>query len=478
MKNFYYSDNNSRKINMKDVLQYRNILEKARLGQGKVVWYLDIKDRKVNNVFLARTVYNQDNFKEIGLLVILINKEFLETVYQDLMNGDMQDIAIITGNNEQIVSRNPENTYLFDKDLQKLTNNGNGWTIDEKGGALISYVSMIDPDWKVVTYISLDKLYKEISILRQRIIILCIISVLILSVLSLYIAVDFIKPINKLVKGMEKVQKGQNDVFIDVDRKDELGFLGNTFNKMVKEINHLVTWIYREQITRKDAELKALQSQINPHFLFNTLESINWMERLNNVPEISETVTALSSLMEASIGRDDKLITIEEEFTYIDNYILILKRRFEDKIELKKEVQEDIGQYKIPRLLIQPLIENAVYHGIENIREKGIISLKAYSNGEVLTIDVEDNGMGIEEDELLFINEKLSMDNDTYFRTLDSKRSKSIGIENVNRRIKLFYGEEYGLSIESEKGNYTRVVVRIPLKNSNKEVLHVQGFDN
>ena len=248
-----------------------------------------------------------------------------------------------------------------------------------------------------------------------------------------------------------------------VDRNDELGFLNKTFNEMAKEINHLVNWIYREQITRKDAEIKALQSQINPHFLFNTLESINWMARLNNVPEISETVSALSSLMEASIGRDDRLITIQEEFTYIDNYILILKRRFEDRISLKKNVAPEVLGVKIPRLLIQPLIENAVYHGIERSRDKGIISLNAWIGGDMVHIQVEDNGMGIEQEELEMLNNKLSMDNDTYFRSMEGAKKKSIGIENVNRRIKLFYGEKYGLKIESKIGEYTRISVTIPL---------------
>ena len=235
---------------------------------------------------------------------------------------------------------------------------------------------------------------------------------------------------------------------------------------MTKEIDHLVNRIYREQLTRKDAEIKALQSQINPHFLFNTLESINWMAQLNNVPEISETVSALSSLMEISIGRDDRLITIEEEFTYIDNYILILKKRFEDRITLEKNIQSEVMDIKIPRLLIQPLIENAVYHGLERSRNKGVIKLNAQISGDEVLIEVVDNGLGIEKDELEMINDKLSMDNETYFRSMESNGKKSIGIDNVNRRIKLLYGEEYTLRLESVPGEYTKVIVHIPYSKS------------
>ena len=461
--NWYFYDNNREKVSIKDVLKYEEVLKKAREGEGRTVWYLDTIDGNVENVYLARTVYNVDSFKEIGLMVIFIKKEFLESVYQDLINEDMQNIAVISSGNEQIVSRNPDNTYLLNNSLLNTSLSGNGYIIDNVKGTLLSYVSMRDPDWKIVSYVSLNKLYREIDVLRQRIVLLCILSVLLISVLSIYMAVDFINPIKRIVKGMRKVQEGESSVYVEIDRKDELGYLGGTFNKMAKEINHLVNWIYREQITRKEAELKALQSQINPHFLFNTLESINWMAQLNNVPEISETVTDLSSLMEASIGRDDRLITLEEEVTYADRYISLMKRRFEDRFEWDKSIMPEALKIKIPKLLIQPIIENAVYHGIEKCRGRGLISLKAFIVNGILVIEVMDNGAGISQEELEELNERLSIDNDTYFKTLAEKKKKSIGIDNVNRRIKLFYGEEYGLKIESTAGEYTKVAVTIPL---------------
>lgn len=461
---YYFSDNNRERVSIKEVLNKEEALERARGGQGRVVWYLASVNGKVKNIFLVRTLYNQDSFKEIGLMVILVKKEFLETVYQDLINEDMQNIAIISADNEQIVSKEPESMYAINNNLQEIRGE-NGYMIDNRAGILVSFVSMKDPDWKVVSYIPLKKLYKEIGDLRQRLIFLCIAAVLILSILSLYIALDFINPINRLVKGMRKVQNGESDVAIKVDRRDEMGYLSNAFNKMAKEINHLVNWIYREQITRKEAELKALQSQINPHFLFNTLESINWMAQLNNVPEISETVSDLSSLMEASIGRDDRLISLAEEILYTDKYISLLKRRFEDRLELVKNIEEAALKIKIPRLLIQPLIENAVYHGIDRCRGKGIIKLNAFMEKERLIIEVMDNGAGISQEELKELNDKLAMDNDTYFKLLSKKKSKSIGIENVNRRIKLFYGEEFGLKLQSEEGRYTQVVITVPVKH-------------
>ena len=465
---FYSADNNSRKISIKEAISdvREDIYITARSNMGKAVWFAEAKDKLAENVYFARTIYNKDNFREIGLMVIMFKKDHLLTLFNDLSTVDIPKIAVISSGNELIASRDQSIDYLFEPEIQNIITDSRGAFIDKKEEALVSYVSMQEPSWRIITYVSLNQLYREINLLRNWIILLSILSVSLLSVFGLFISFDLISPINRLVKGMKKIQKGQWVVNMDEDRGDELGFLSKTFNEMTKEIDHLVNRIYREQLTRKDAEIKALQSQINPHFLFNTLESINWMAQLNNVPEISETVSALSSLMEISIGRDDRLITIEEEFTYIDNYILILKKRFEDRITLEKNVQSEVMGVKIPRLLIQPLIENAVYHGLERSRNKGVIKLNAQISGHEVSIEVVDNGLGIEKDELEMINDKLSMDNETYFRSMESNGKKSIGIDNVNRRIKLLYGEEYTLRLESVPGEYTKVIVHIPYSKS------------
>ena len=474
---FYYADDNSSNNSIKNILPYEKLLEKARQHQGKVTWYTDSSNGVVNHIYLVRTIYHQDTFREIGLQAILVNKNFLRTVYDGLTRS-MQNIIILSENHDLIAARNSDYDYFInDSSFRKLQNEKDS-KIDYDVNALVSYTTISETGWKIITYVPLNVLYRDAYALRRNLILLCIVTVIILSAFNLSIAMSFINPINRLVKGMKMVQKDNRIVYIDDEREDEIGFLNKTFNEMSREINHLVNWVYREQITRKEAELKALQSQINPHFLFNTLESINWMARLNNVPEISEAVTDLSDLMEASIGRDDRLITVEEEFKYSDKYISIIKRRFEDKVEFKKEILNGAGKVRIPRLLIQPLVENAVYHGIDRLRGKGEILLKAYIEGERLVIIVMDTGPGIDSVELDALNRRLSLDNDTYFKNLRTESRQSIGIENVNRRIKLFYGDDYGLKIESEKGKFTRIIVSIPVNNEATEGYYVQGNDN
>lgn len=481
-KRFFTFDNNNDTdaSNIRSVVKqnYTNIREEVAVSNGKAVWFFNSKNGIVQNAYLIRMIYHKDTYKEIGLLVVQINMEFLDSVLQGLESEVMQNTTILSPDNEVILYKNKAAMDKYEQVIKKIPYNKDSF-VDKKNSIFVAYTTLSDPNWRIVTYIPLNQLYSDVGELRNRIIMMCLVSILILSAVSIIMSFDMIKPINQLVKAM----KGMNidnisDSYIEIERRDELGFLHKTFNNMTKEIDHLVTWIYREQITRKEAEIKALQSQINPHFLFNTLESINWMAQLNNVPEISETVSDLSTLMEASIGRDDRLITIEEEFIYIDKYIALLKRRFEDRLTLIKEVDPKVLYLKIPRLLIQPLIENAVYHGVESSRGKGIISLTARIKEELMVIEVIDNGNGISADDLIKLNKGLDMDNDTYFKSLSSKKNKSIGIDNVNRRIKLFYGEKYGIKIESKLNIYTKVSVTLPAQIYNKEGFYVQGANN
>ena len=480
-KQFYiYDNNNAEDSNIKSIIlqNYTQIKRSAAAANGKAVWFFNSKNGIVQNSYLIRMIYNRDSYKEIGLLVVQINMKFFDMVLQGLESEVMQNTTILSSNSDIIIYKNKNALDKYKQVIEDIPYEKNSF-VDKKNNIFVAYTYLSEPRWRIVTYIPLKQLYSDVESLRNRIILLCVGSILILSFVSVFMSFDMIKPINQLVKAMKGVNIDNiSDSYIAIERKDELGFLQKTFNNMTKEIDHLVTWIYREQITRKEAEIKALQSQINPHFLFNTLESINWMAQLNNVPEISSTVSDLSTLMEASIGRDDRLITIEEEFMYIDKYIALLKRRFEDRITLNKEVDPKVLYVKIPRLLIQPLIENAVYHGVENSRGKGIITLSASIRDELLTIEVIDNGSGISAEELLRLNKGLEMDNDTYFKSLSKKQSKSIGIDNVNRRIKLFYGEKYGIKLESKQKIYTKVSVTLPAQSYNKEGFYVQSSNN
>lgn len=461
----FYADNNIATESISDNFPYDAILQNARTRRGQAVWYLESKNGIVQNVYLARIVNDRDNFNELGLLVIMIRRSYLNTIYSGL-TGKIDNIIIASNGNSLIVSRNfiePGSEEIKNFEVMKEKR---GEFIDKNMNMFCAYRKIPELGWKVGIYVKLDELYQEAYELRWKIIVICIVTLLILTIISTWVAYDLVKPINKLVNAMKSFQKGQEKIFLNEDREDEMGFLSKTFNEMNGEIHYLVNWVYREQITRKDAEIKALQSQINPHFLFNTLESINWMARLNNITEISEMVSELSALMEASIGRGDILISLEEEIDYIDKYMSIIKRRYEDRVDMHKNIEEETLSFKIPRLLLQPLIENAVLHGLESTLERGIIELNSFIKNNTVVIEICDNGEGISEARLAEINQRLSVDNDSYFKSLGSDEKKSIGIENVNRRIKLFYGDDYGLELQSKENEFTKVVVNLPIQQN------------
>jgi two-component system sensor histidine kinase YesM len=304
-------------------------------------------------------------------------------------------------------------------------------------------------------------------------------GLIILSALSILTSLDIITPIKRLVEGMKKVESGNKHEDIELDRNDELGYLSESFNKMSKKIDYLVNRIYKEEIALKEAEIKALQAQINPHFLFNTLENINWMAQLNGVPEISDTVSALAKLIDGSIGRGDRMIAFREELEYIENYMTILKNRYENKLEVIKTLDEELMDIRIPRLLIQPLVENAVKHGVEKSRRNGVIKLDAYRKEGHVVFQVTDNGIGMTPEELEALNLRLQEDALINEGNSSGAGRKSIGLENVNRRLKLLYGSSYGVEIESSYDEYTKVIVRIPVdlkpEGDNNDV---QGIDS
>jgi len=472
----FYADNNRDKLSIMEQVDFISMLTEARSMQGKPQWYVKDIEGMDSNVYLLRMITDREAYSESGLMILGINKDYLAEAFSSLEGEYINNLAVIDESNRIILSNS--NKTKIELSYLEFSEENEDYAFDRDNHVLKVHVSLEQPNWRIVTYIPLSQLYQEVYALRWRIIIVCLVVFVAISLLGWLAASDIVKPIYALVKQMEKIQAGETQALVDVDRQDELGYLGQVYNKMVEDMNHLMNSIYREQITRKEAELKALQSQMNPHFLFNTLESVNWMAQMNNVPEISDTVSNLSSLIEANIGRDSRLITLSEEIAYIDQYIAIVKRRLEDRLEFHEIIDQNVLHVRIPRLLIQPLVENAVYHGIERVRRKGIIELKAESEDDKLIISVYDNGVGISTEELDKRSDTLSMDDDAYFKMI-GKRGKSIGIENVNRRIKLFYGQEYGLKLESGEGQYTRVTASIPLEvRKDMEGYYVQGHDH
>jgi len=266
-------------------------------------------------------------------------------------------------------------------------------------------------------------------------------------------------PIKKLHDVTTTITKNDLQDLVTSDNVDEITELGMSFNIMIGKIKELLDSKMKEQENLKKAELRALQAQINPHFLYNTLDTIIWMAESKKTEQVVEIVGALSKFFRISLSKGMDWITIGEEVERIRSYLTIQKMRYRDILDFNISVDEDVTENTILKLILQPLVENALYHGIKNKRQGGTISIRARrKNEDEILIEVEDDGIGFTPEKLSQLRAELEDDSG------DLKLESGFAIGNVNKRIRLYYGKPYGLSIESEYTSGTRVTLVIPAK--------------
>jgi len=266
-------------------------------------------------------------------------------------------------------------------------------------------------------------------------------------------------PIKKLHDVTTTITKNDLQALMTSDNVDEITELGMSFNIMIGKIKELLDSKIKEQENLKKAELRALQAQINPHFLYNTLDTIIWMAESKKTKDVVEIVTALSSFFRISLSKGMDWITIREEMERVRSYLTIQKMRYRDILDFQIDVDTDVAENTILKLLLQPLVENALYHGIKNRREGGMIRVRARRKDQAeILIEVEDDGIGFTPEKLAKLRAELDDDSD------DIKLESGFGIGNVNNRIRLYYGKPYGVSIQSEYNSGTRVTMVIPAR--------------
>jgi sensor histidine kinase YesM len=323
----------------------------------------------------------------------------------------------------------------------------------EAGRHRIDYVVMLDP----------EALTEEILLVRSIIGMLFLFMIPLVIVVFVFFNRHVNRPVAELRKGCKEMGKEHYSYRIEEQEQDEEFYeLHAAFNGMADKLQYQFEKIYLEELALKDANIMALQSQINPHFLNNTLEIINWEARMNGNLKVSSMIEALSTMLEATMNRAKvQLIPLSEELSYVDAYLYIISQRFGDNFECKKQIDENLLSVKVPRLIIQPIIENAVEHGM-NFHEKGRVELNVYRDQNRLCIEVMDNGVltGKDKDK---IRQLLSDQN------VQDQPSLSIGIRNVNKRLKIMYGEEYGLTILSNAQGYTVSTITVKIEQEGNQ---------
>ena len=311
--------------------------------------------------------------------------------------------------------------------------------------------------WKMVDVMSIDELSSNTRQIVPFSLIVALGVCLVAVFLSLQFSSSIAKPIKSLIGLMKKVEVGDFTGKFQVKYRDEIGMLGKSYNLMLEEIQRLMHTVREEQRELNKAQVKILQEQINPHFLYNTLDSINWLSRMGRNDEVVVIVNAFTKLMRIALNKGRDVITVQEEAAHAQSYLTIQKIRYKKKLDFEMEIPEVMREYVTLKLILQPIVENAIYHGIKAKKAGGEIFVSGYEQQDCLVFTVKDTGVGFGESTLAELNENLQKPFGIVWTGMDS-----FGIKNVSDRIKVFFGYRYGLRYESVLGEGTTVYITIP----------------
>ncbi|WP_273320269.1 sensor histidine kinase [Vallitalea guaymasensis] len=410
---------------------------------------------------LARRIIDFNTLDDYGYLMINMEEVILEQAYKSLIDDENVELFICDKNG--VIISHPDKSKIGTTIRYKryanevLTSKDNNSYVQYKDKIdKVAIYSTIDSNgWKIIKTISTGYLYEEINNIQKYFLLGGFLYGIVIILFMIFFSIRYTEPMMKMKKVINKVEQGDLTVRTEVHSNDEIGQLGDSLNNMISEMEVLIDKLVKEEQAKKEVELEALHAQINPHFLYNTLNTIKWMAKIQGNKSVSRAITALIKLLRIStnLGRD--MITLEEEIDYVKNYIVIQKLRFNEAINLTYNIDSDCLGLTVPKLFLQPIVENSIIYGIGDENNELNIEIKAFTRGEDLIIEITDDGPGIE-DEIL---EKI------FKSQTDKNKFSKVGLNNVNQRIKLYCGGDYGLQIETKVGAGTLVRVRLNVKD-------------
>lgn len=325
--------------------------------------------------------------------------------------------------------------------------------------------------WKTVAVYSLRELTRDLTSLIVLLIFLVSVTCWVVVRVAVRTAGSLTRPIAKLGSLMHEAENGDLDVRFKAQYNDEIGELGRSFNHMIERIDVLMRRVYEEQQYKREAELRILQEQIKPHFLYNTLDTISWMARDYDAEDIVQLVDALTNMFRVGLSKGNEIITVASEMQHVSNYLYIQKIRYQDKLNYRIDTNNEINDCLVPKLILQPLVENAIYHGIKRKRGGGTIEIKGYMEQDKVVFVVQDNGAGISPQDLELLRARLA-------HSQEYGSQKSFGLPYIVQRLQLHYGNQAQLLVEGELNQGTKVTVSIPAqKVSSKEESHASYFN-
>ncbi len=408
--------------------------------EASAVWYTE-----EDCIVLYRIVNNNttDLTRKTGALCIFIDKELFEERLNHLMMEE---------NQHYLMEGSGRNFFLV-SERNAVLNEGDIVSTREQDG------------WVLKTWIDKDTAYAPVNMLL-RILMLELLILLGISVgLAVFLSGRITRPMRKIETAMQQIGEGNMDIVVQDQDQDEMGILAATLNNMSLNIKELMAQIHRDEEQKRYLQLKAMQYQVNPHFLYNTLDSIAMSARRNNDSTSEKMALALSEFFRLSLSHGMEYVTVSEEMRYVQSYLEIQSMRFPDSVTWECRIEPGLENIKVLKFILQPLAENSLYHGLRDSGREGHIDVSAYAVKEDLIFSVKDNGAGILPEQL----EKLKEEINCRQATEKSIYEGGFGLQNVQQRLQLVYGEQAGLSIESEWDEGTCITVIIPGGKEQKE---------
>ena len=394
--------------------------------------------------------------KKIGYLEITVDEAVFTDIYRRSRNAFDGEFYLL--DRSHIVLSSTDKGALgkppagLDLDYDEIARSTKGYIFQRIDGVdyLVSYYQTQREDWLIVNIVDAEKLLAENSVLRAITVCGVLAATLICMVAVSYFSNRVLGPLRQLQEGMRSFEQGNFDARIPITGNDELTEIGESFNRMVERLKGTMERLYVSELSQKKAELSMLQAQINPHFLYNTLDTIYWISMGERAEESARLIKALSVLFRISLNSGRQLCTVAEEVEFVTNYITIQNKRYENVVGFTLEVEEELLGCTVVSMVLQPLIENAINHGMRETRQGGEISISIRRRGDSLVYRVADNGAGADQERVR--------------RILAEKDGReAFALRNVNQRVQLHWGEEYGLAFHSAPGKGAEVIVTQPV---------------
>ncbi|HEX2986541.1 MAG TPA: sensor histidine kinase [Caproiciproducens sp.] len=407
-------------------------------------------------ISISKAIIDPQSGEVVGVMVIDLNYKYIESICENAQLGKNGYIYLLDNGKNIIYHPQQQLIYTGVKDelVDEILKMKNVQAYVNDHGINKIYLKNVSSltGWNAVGVVNASELIRDKQNIINFYVFLAGIAIIFASIIALILSKAITRPVKMLETTMHKVEEGNFDVKSEIRTENEIGHLSKTFNVMISKIKLLMEAAVKNEEEKRKNEIKALQAQINPHFLYNTLDTIIWMSAGGKNEEVVEVTSALARLFRTSIDEGGSLVPLAIEIENIKSYLTIQKMRYKDKLTYRVEVPEELSFLKTPKLILQPIVENAVYHGIKMSETGGEIFISASTTARDLIITVQDSGVGMsaEQIENLFIKDK------------QDHSGMGIGVINVNNRIKLCFGERYGLFYSSVQGRGTKVDILLP----------------